>query len=191
MSKNIEYRDYDFKSKKEWIEGELSTYVRGVCYQEGGKLSRIRWLEDTIYPNEESAVEAIKANDKGFYDCIAVPFRAPGDNDWDDTKLKELVRNQSAAYSAYKTASCLVVATELKAQYIGCKKCGSKLARKFIKSNYCPLCGEDMRSKTELLHLARLKQKADAASLAVKKRQDALTKKSKNIRWLVKIEYHT
>ena len=48
MSKNIEYRDYDFRTKKEWIEGELSTYVRGVCYQEGGKLSRIRWLEDTI-----------------------------------------------------------------------------------------------------------------------------------------------
>ena len=60
MSKNIEYRDYDFKTKKEWIEGELSTYVRGVCYQEGGKLSRIRWLEDTIYPNEESAVELLK-----------------------------------------------------------------------------------------------------------------------------------
>ena len=48
-----------------------------------------------------------------------------------------------------------------------------------------------MRSKTELLHIARLKQKSDAATLAVKKRQDALTMKSKNIRWLVKIEYHT
>lgn len=33
-------------------------------------------------------------------------------------------------------------------EFRGCKKCGSKLATKYIKGENCPLCGNDLRSET-------------------------------------------
>ena len=33
-------------------------------------------------------------------------------------------------------------------EFRGCKKCGSKLATKYVKGENCPLCGNDLRSET-------------------------------------------
>ena len=33
---------------------------------------------------------------------------------------------------------------------IGCKKCGSQLAKEFLKTDMCPLCGNDLRSQTTI-----------------------------------------
>lgn len=33
-------------------------------------------------------------------------------------------------------------------EFRGCKKCGSKLATRYIKGENCPLCGNDLRSET-------------------------------------------
>lgn len=35
-----------------------------------------------------------------------------------------------------------------KSMYIGCKGCGSRLRVELLDGNRCPLCGEDLRSKT-------------------------------------------
>ena len=40
--------------------------------------------------------------------------------------------------------------------YIGCKKCGSKLSRKYLTGNYCPLCKNDLRSATVVERLKKL-----------------------------------
>ena len=48
-----------------------------------------------------------------------------------------------------------------------------------------------MRSPTELQRIARLKAKAEAASAAKEAGEREMGKKSKDIFWLVKIEYHT
>lgn len=42
-----------------------------------------------------------------------------------------------------------------KSALVGCPKCTSKLAIKYLKDDYCPLCGKDLRSKTTLDTIAR------------------------------------
>lgn len=41
----------------------------------------------------------------------------------------------------------------LKAEYISCRKCGSKLKISLLKSDYCPLCNTDLKSKSVLEHI--------------------------------------
>ena len=41
----------------------------------------------------------------------------------------------------------------LKSEYIGCKQCGSKLKLKLIHGDICPLCYNDLRSKTTVQKL--------------------------------------
>ena len=42
------------------------------------------------------------------------------------------------------------------AKTIGCKKCGSTLAKDFLKDDFCPLCGNDLRSQSTLDGLAQM-----------------------------------
>lgn len=188
MSHNVAFYEYSFSTPKVDIERELSAHVRCECWQEGGNMKPIRWLDEKVCDSREAAEDLCRTMSKDYTDCVAVPYRVA---DVNDNKLRDLMRARSAAYKAYKDANACIAAQSLKSQYIGCKKCGSKLNRDFIKSNFCPLCGEDMRSKTQLLHVVRLKQKVDVAELTVSKCELALAKKSKKLMWLVKIGYHT
>lgn len=47
-------------------------------------------------------------------------------------------------------------------EFRGCKKCGSKLATKYIKGENCPLCGNDLRSETVTKTLRNYKEKINA-----------------------------
>lgn len=102
--------------------------------------------EKYVYPCEEDAEEAISRIDieNGLYDdCIAVKFRKVEED-------RNLRAKACAAWAAYHEAENVVVAKSFKAQLVGCKKCGSRLNREYLKSNFCPLCRADMRSETEL-----------------------------------------
>lgn len=80
--------------------------------------------------------------------------------------------------------------TKRKSELIGCKCCGSKIARKYLKNNFCPVCHSDLRPETTLNRIAALKAKADKLHDAVLKEETKIAKKNGNVRWLVKIEYH-
>ena len=188
MSHNIEHYTYPYSQSKKTIESKLAAYVEHACWEEGGHLNGIRWIDSKIYDSESAAREAIKKLDKGWYDCLAVPFRQA---DMSAEKIRDLQAKECAAWYAYNTANSEVLAKSFKSQLIGCKSCGSKLNKDFLKSNRCPLCGTDMRSPTELQRIARLKAKAEAASNAKEAEERKMGKKSKDIFWLVKIEYHT
>ena len=47
------------------------------------------------------------------------------------------------------------------AKNIGCKKCGSSLAKEYLKSDICPLCGADLRSQTTIDGENQMKAKID------------------------------
>ena len=49
------------------------------------------------------------------------------------------------------------------AKNIGCKKCGSQLAREFLKDDTCPLCGNDLRSQSTIEAEQKLKELRDKA----------------------------
>lgn len=83
---------------------------------------------------------------------------------------------------------------DFKSQYLGCKKCGSKLNKDYLKSNKCPLCHEDMRSDTVLKNIARLRNLEKELGKAIREEELRLSEKAGKkceILWLVKVEYHT
>lgn len=45
--------------------------------------------------------------------------------------------------------------------FLSCRKCKSKLARAYIQSNKCPLCGTDLRTEKIVRRLAVLESKLD------------------------------
>ena len=50
-------------------------------------------------------------------------------------------------------------ASSFKAKLIGCDYCGSKIAKTWIKNgNECPVCGNDLRSKTTIETIKRYRQ---------------------------------
>ena len=186
MGHNVKLFTYPISKSQAEITQELSSYVEHACWQEGGTLGRIRWLSNKIYDSYDAAEAAIEKQDKGWYDNIAVQFHQCDD----DKKLMVLREKESAAWKAYRTADSAVFAADFLSKMISCKKCGSKLNREYLKFNYCPLCHADMRSPTLLKKIDRLKKAAEAASKAVEDYRQELGRKSKNVFWMVKIEYH-
>ena len=57
-------------------------------------------------------------------------------------RIKETEEKKVAYCEEHKVSN-------LKAAYIGCQKCGSKINKEYLKnSNRCPVCGQDLRSET-------------------------------------------
>lgn len=187
---NIEHRSYMENINRDWVQRELDHYVAVADYQEGctGLGRTIRWLDSLpVYPDYAAAEKAIDANDKGWYDCLAVRYYEP-ERSYHSDKLEQLQKKYRDLLDAYHEKNS-VWAKELKAEYVSCRKCGSKLKREYIRTNACPLCRADLRSESTLKAVEAAKQRYEKAR---KTCDEYLAKHAKkNVKWLVKIEYHT
>lgn len=59
-----------------------------------------------------------------------------------------------------------------------------------LRRNFCPVCDADLRPETTLNRIAALRTKAEKSSDALKAELTKQALKAKNVRWLVKIEFH-
>lgn len=129
--------------------------------------------------------------DKGWdYDRDAnhgvmyMEFDQPATN----TKIKNLeqrIKEEEEKLENYKEFYSV---RSFKAEYIGCKNCGSKLKRTLLKSDTCPLCHEDLRCDTTLKNIASYKGKIKKLKEQLaeeKKKVDKKRQKSGKITWLV------
>lgn len=189
MGHEVIYRDFAVTTKKKDIENELNDYVHHVTWQEGGGgLARpIRWYDNSICDDYESASEFLHDEDKGWYDQLAVKYRETVAKH--SFKYEEIDKKANELYSKLWKEKNEVYARSRKSEFMGCDNCGSKLRTSLVKSNRCPMCGHDFRPKSTLERLDKMEAKL------VKLREDArqiAIKESKNaeVRWLVKIEYH-
>lgn len=194
MAHNIEYYTYPVTKKQSAIASELQSYAERKTYEEGGGglPHSIRWL-DHVCDDYESAKAFIERNDKGWYDQLAVKYKQ-FDKPITSKKLTELEAKLNDTKKNLRELESKVAFTEFKAQYISCKKCGSKLNKDYIKRNNCVVCGYDMRSDTTKNAIARLTEKVKALENAVREEaRKVAVKKAKEAKeyWLVKIEYHT
>ena len=186
---NIEYFTYDENVKRDWVQKELDHYAAMEDWQEGcsGLGRPIRWLESVgICADYDEAEKCIQDHDRKWYDQLAVRYYEPA-RGFTNKKLEELRMKERAALDAYHAKDC-VWAKGLKAKYIGCKKCGSRIKREYIRTNRCPVCNADLRPETTL-------NAVKAAELRWKKAQAAANTylhdhAKKTVKWLVKIEYH-
>lgn len=189
MGHTIQHYDYPVNVDKKKVEQELANYVAKRCFQEGGHLSKIRWIDSEPCANEDEARIKIEHLDKGWYDCIAVKYY-DAYNIPETEKIKALRAANTQAYCKYNELASAFHFTNAKAEYIGCKNCGSKIARKYLQRNFCPVCNADLHPTTTLNRIATLKAKADKSSDTLKAELTKQAMKAKNVRWLVKIEFH-
>ena len=66
MGHTIQHYDYPGNADTKKVEQELANYVAKRCFQEGGHLSKIRWIDSEPCANEDEARIKIEHLDKGW-----------------------------------------------------------------------------------------------------------------------------
>lgn len=187
---NIEYYTYSENVNRDYVQKELDHHAAVEDWAEGctGLGKNIRWMEKGgICSDYDSAQRFIEANDHGWYDQLAVRYYE-ADRGFENAKVKELKKKEADAWAAYREKD-KPWAEGLKAEFVSCRNCGSKLKREYIHTNNCPLCRKDLRPESTLNTVK--------AALLKAKRAEALRNAyvcdhaKKRVKWLVKIEYHT
>ena len=150
-----------------------------------------------ICDNVEEAEKKIKALDNGWYDDHAVQFYdIPS---VEDTKkmerLMERIAENHMKREAYEEKHLI---QNLKSKLITCSHCGSKIAKDYMRSQYCPVCrDQDLRADYILKRLEKFEEddkKIHAEYRRLRKElEDKQTEKYKGkapIKWLAKFEIH-
>ena len=189
---NIEHYTYDENINRDYVQRELDHHAAMEAYQEGAKGldKKIRWLENLpVCAGIDEAEEVIKRNDKGWYDQLAVRYYEPVPSAKPTKTLQALKERVNKSYNRFSVLDHAVYPQSVSSESVGCKRCGSRLSKKYLNQNFCPLCRADLRPKTKLDAIRAAKEKWNQAEGALK---DYIAAHSeKRVKWLVKIEYHT
>lgn len=191
MGHNVNYIVCPRNVNRRCLVAEINEEVEHEDWMEGGhyEADQLSWHEDTVYSSHDEAMKAIGRLDNGWYDDHAVLF-----HDLDAVRPTKSMQSIDAQIEATKKARDEFVGAhhvrDRKSALIGCDKCGSKIARGYLRTDLCPVCGSDLRPASTLerikgydTKLCRLK----ARRLDAQKKQIARAP----IKWLVKYEYHT
>lgn len=196
MSHEIRWADYPLNVDKQHVQSQWNHVAQCEDYQEGcSGISNIRWNEH-VCNTREDAEYWINVHDKGWYDCLACMYKVPKEVKPTESLLsmRKLLEKYAQRYHELNTQ---LFCEGFKSALYTCKGCNSKLAVKFLKRNICPVCGSDLRSDTLLKQIASARERVTNQQKAVadeeKRLRDKQTKANEKaeIRWLVKIEYHT
>ena len=192
MAHNIKYFEYKEDVNRKKVEASLDKFVAHEDREEGccGLNSPIRWIENCgVLDSYDEALDYIKSHDKGWYDSLAVRYRQ-----FDGKKTASLKKAEEKACVAKKKYIDLTNRfhfADIKADFIGCRNCGSKISRKHLEDNRCPVCDSDMRPPSTLDTIERYQANLHKANaLLLEEQKKNLAKNGKKM-WLVKIEYHT
>lgn len=192
MSHSIEYASYPENVNKERVQKEWDRVAAAEGRREGatGLYRKIRWLPDVLGSRDEAEKFLNSRIGGKDYDQVAVRYR----------KLVKEPAYVIAARTAFNEATkrygelnMPVHYASVKAKFVACKNCGSSLAREYLRSNRCPLCGVDMRpaSKLDAIEKAGKNVEKARAKMAEAEEKAAKENKNKELLWLVRVEYHT
>lgn len=201
MSHNVHHSTYPENVNKASVQKEWDEYAAREDWQEGcsGLSQSIRWI-DHVCDDLEDAHKYIEEHDRGWYDQLAVKYRATEDL-VRKSNIKQKYDNQIRSYRKKIDEFNEKHSFEtLKAQFITCPQCNSKLNRMELIKRYrltvhCPVCNkEDIRAPYIPEKIAEYNKKIKETEQKRKQEEKALSQKLKSkapVQWLVKIEYHT
>jgi hypothetical protein len=186
MGHAIEYNTYSAT----WTMKQIAADVLECVKHQGDHYGtdKVRFPTDKVFDTCEEARKYINANDKGWYDGIAVKFL-----DFDEVKDSEKIKELRAKIAdTIQKKNEYIAAHSVKAQkatYIGCQSCGSKLNKEKLRGERCPLCQHDLRAASTLDRILSFDKRIEEYN---KKINQELLKQKKNakVKWLVKYEYH-
>lgn len=163
--------------------------IQEIARRDGdGYCSRLNWRDNLAPFSSKAEAEMFVESFDGRYEDIAVRFY-----DYSgatktskiaecETKITELV-NAKKEYIAEHSVR------KFQAKFIGCQKCGSKIAKDYLRGESCPVCSKDLRAESTLKKISWYGVKI--AELYERIEIEKMKQKNKaKIKWLVKFEYH-
>lgn len=192
MGHIIAYYDYPATMDKASIFAALDEQIEeGGDWNSESHLSPIRWLKTAPCENRDEAEESIHDNDKGWYDCLAVQYKAPSKK---SKAYLDLEQRYQKACARYDRLNKQVYVTTVESAFIGCKNCGSKLSREYllkerVPSNFCPVCHADLRSATTQERIKNASETKKEIQKKMKQEEARMAKRNKEIYWLIKVEF--
>lgn len=195
MGHSIQYYTFDKKDSKEKIQNVCDYYAIDESNNRSSLPSQIRFIENSVYQDEDKAYEAIKNFDKGYYDQLAVLFYhyEKRKETKEITNLRERIKKTHEALENFQKTHAI---KNRKSEFASCPNCKSKINKNYVSdSNYlwnmCPLCRTDMSSKSTKESLER---KRENISKLEKMLEEAIKKNNakgkSTVKWLVKTEFH-
>ena len=182
----VMYEDFKEGTSKDYIRNYVHEYVttHGDCYG-------TEWIKfyNMTFDSWNDAQDFIEEHDNDSYGGVAVKYK-----DIHDMKNKKIIELENRILKIIETKieyEKKNFVGNRKSSFIGCPRCESKLNRTRLKDNFCPLCGEDLRSKTIQDTLDRYDDRIIELEKLIRKEKKNDTKKNiPSIKWLVKFEYH-
>ena len=196
MSHVIQYHKLPKNASKKNFIADMNEIVQHEDYLEGGsyQASQLTWHDDKVYDSYDDAKQAIDGfirdsyDDHAvlYYDTDSIAIKPSKTLETAKMKLDKLITERDKYVNENRVS-------HRSSEFIGCTECGSKVNREYLKSDYCPVCKHDLRSKSTLNRIASFDKRINTARTEVSKIEHAL--KLKNIKkakvcWLVKTEYH-
>ena len=184
---NLCYKDYDGSKSIAEIEKDIIAIVSSSG--DGYGTSSIKEIPGVCDTKNEAFSELAKYID--FYGGYAIRYRDPAA--MQKSKVPELMKKRTALQTERAEYMLANAVLKGKSEYISCKQCGSKLKRKLIVGNYCPLCGADLSVKAVRDKVARydIKIKKVEDSIADNIKKNAKRQREAKTLWLVRYEYHS
>lgn len=184
---NLCYKDYDGSKSIAEIEKDIISIVSSSG--DGYGTSSIKEIPGVCDTKNEAFSALAKYID--FYGGYAIRYRDPSPKH--SSKLRKLVQKYEALQTERAEYMLANTVSKGKSEYISCKRCGSKLKRKLIIGECCPLCGADLSVKAVRDKVARydkkIKKAADAVHNTIK--ENAKRQREAKTLWLVRYEYHS
>lgn len=187
-------RPYNVDKKSVQAYYDEMAYHDHYLESSNGLPSDIKW-NDLQLKDLNSAKEWIDNHDYS-YAQLAVSY-------YDKNTLKytpeynKLYKRVSEQMIKVKELTSEIKASKVKAKFLSCPHCESKLSTKELvrlKTNECPLCHTSLLSQTqkdkikrEKKKLCELKELLRQAEIESKKRD----KRGKGLQWLIKVEWHS
>ena len=189
MGHSREFYTTDSRSKIMAIAKEHAFYNTNRGENPSGSYHGNMHIHDhTICASYEDAMEKINEWDTGFYSDHAVQYR-----DKDALKPTKAMEALSARKEKlikdrdeYKKKNSI---KNRKSEFIGCKHCGSKIAKSYLNNHFCPVCRKDLWADYILERIKKYNKDIEETE----RQYNELKKKQSGkcpIRWLVKVEVH-
>lgn len=188
MGHAIEFFSFPIKTDRKEMMGEINHYLS----DEGAYLySGIKFI-DKVLPDYDAAIDYISSIDSGNYDQLAVKFVNFDKKTMTSKRLVDLESKYKEAQNNLRVFASKVVAKDFKSELVGCRHCGSKINKKYLGSNYCPVCRGDMRNDTLLGRQKAMEEKVKKLEEQIRQEKKNITEKQKkkDVWWVIKIEYH-
>lgn len=192
MGHSIRYMDFPRNTTRSKMALEREWVLEDEGERDGGVLlshdNGFTLHENIICDSYDDAVRKIDELDRGWYDDHGVLYR-----DYSKCKptkamldIKARIEKNDAARVEFEKSH---MPNRVKAEYIGCPTCGSKISKKHLMGVYCPVCHKDLRPKSTLDRIKGYKVKNKELEQKYSELAEKMSGKAE-VRWLVKLEFH-